>query len=144
MQFLSSPKQHYRLYCRNSKLDRTARRKGIIMNKTVSSVIAIRNLEANTPDNPHDEPAIQLAWDEYAVAILILKSGPSVHLFSHDEDMQDILLTYWSEIDMRRVAEGIYEEEGLEGLIEICRFFLEKLAEHFTKAIEKLENQASA
>lgn len=144
MQFLPSHKQHCRLYCRNNKLDRAARRKGIIMNKTVSSVIAIRNLEANAPDNPHDEPAIQLAWDEYACGILILQSGPSVHMFSHDEDMQDILLTYWSEIDMWQVAEGIYEEEGLGGLIEICRFFLEKLAEHFSGIIEEIEYNASA
>ena len=39
---------------------------------------------------------------------------------------------------------GIYEEEGLAGLINICKFFLDKISEHFTKGMDEYETKGIA
>ena len=116
------------------------------MNKNVNKnpVIEIRCLDANTGDNHHDEAGIQLYWEEYDCGLLILPNEPSVHLVAHSETMQNVLLTYWSVTGMHDVALGVYEEEGLAGLINICKFFLDKISEHFTKGIDEYETKGIA
>ena len=46
---------------------------------------------------------------------------------------------YWSVTGMHDISLGAYEEEGLAGLINICKFFLDKISENFTKGMEEYE-----
>ena len=107
-------------------------------------VIEINFLEANTTDNPHDESAIQLLWDEYNCGILILPNGPETTLFARNKCMLAVLDAYSSECDMPQISKEVHEEEGLAGLINISKFFLEKVAEHLTKCMEEFNNETSA
>ena len=112
------------------------------MNNEMNSVIEIRCLAANTAENPHDEPAIQLSWDEYSCGLLILTNNVSVHLFAYSESMRAALLLYWSEIGMNEIAMEVYMEEGVAGLINICHFFLEKIANQIAEALDEIEATA--
>jgi len=99
------------------------------MNNEKMVPVYVRFYDANDQKNPFDEAVIYFDLASLHCGLYLCPGSATVGVFGKDAELQRIISSAWDDLECTRIVSEANEDYGIEGVIEVCINFMNKIGE---------------